>query len=645
MRMRRLTCCLLMTITLASPAGAAITTLPAAPTTAPAPATTQAIDVEKFPTPAELIAKMKSAKAAKDALPHVAYIAIDEPVVEKPADFSFFGDPDAPTLRSLLDRLSRAKHDEKVRAVLITIGGEADLSLAQATEIRDALQEINRAGKKTFVYADAYDTARYTLASSATHVCILEGGDVMIPGVGMEAMFAKGLLDKVGVKADYIQIGEYKGADEQYTRTTASEQLKGEMNRLADSLYAQIVDGISLHRNLPRATVEAIVDDAILNARAAKTRGLVDHLLDQDGLRKLMEAELVIKDKKLELVHEYGVEKVEPPDFSNPFALLAAMAKGQQAEQASKPQVGLVYVDGVITDGDGGQSLFGDESVAGSEDLRKALRAAAKDDNVKAVVLRIDSPGGSALASEVIWQSARRVAEKKPVVVSIGGMAASGGYYIASAADTIYADSGAIIGSIGVVGGKFVYGDLLSEKLGVTTESFSKGRNADLFSSSKIFDERQRKMITGWMKETYQQFLDRIQTTRRTKIKHIDDVARGRIFAAKQGKDLGLIDEIGGLEDAIADAAKQAGLSDGGYDVRSLPQPKTLMEMLGGSAGASASAESRTPVRPTVKVDVSAFLGLLDPPTRKMVRQQLTTMSLFQRHPVQLVAPYSLRVK
>jgi protease-4 len=336
------------------------------------------------------------------------------------------------------------------------------------------------------------------------------------------------------------------------------------------------------------------VDDAILNGRAAKSRGLVDDLVDQDGLRKLIESEISTKGQAIEIVQDYGETKIEPPDFSNPFALFAAIAKGQQEQKSDKPEVGLIYVDGVITDGEGGASMFGNESTAGSDDLRKALRTAAKDDNVKAVVIRIDSPGGSALASEVIWQSARRLAEKKPVVVSIGGMAASGGYYVASAADTIYADSSAIVGSIGVVGGKFVYRDLLTEKLGVTTESFSKGRNADLFSSSKIFDERQRKQVTGWMKETYEQFLDRIQTTRRSKIKHIDDVARGRIFAAKQGKDLGLVDEIGGLEDAIADAAKQAGLTDGGYDVHSFPQPKTLMQLLGGSS-AGAGGPNRAP--------------------------------------------------
>jgi protease-4 len=230
------------------------------------------------------------------------------------------------------------------------------------------------------------------------------------------------------------------------------------------------------------------------------------------------------------------------------------------------------------------------------------------------------------------------------VIVSVGSMAASGGYYIASAADTIYADAGAIVGSIGVVGGKFVYGDL-AEKLGVTTESFSRGKNADLFSSTHTFDEKQKVLVRNWMTETYEQFLERIRTTRRQKIRNLDEVARGRIFGAKQGKDLGLIDEIGGLEDAIADAAKRAGLSDGGYDVRSLPQPKTLADLFGGGSSSETRTNTRAAVNVNVDVDALGFLKLLDPATRRMVTQQLTALTLFQRHPVQLVTPYTVRVK
>ncbi|MEO6437456.1 MAG: signal peptide peptidase SppA [Tepidisphaeraceae bacterium] len=609
-----------------------------APTTkspATAPSTRASTQPTRFPTPNELLEKMRATKKAKDALPHVAYIDIAEPIVEKPADFSLFGDPDALTLRSLLDRLAKAKDDKQVRAVLITLGAGSDFSFAQAQELRDAIAKLGRAGKKTFVYADAYDTPSYTIASAASHVCLLEGGQVMIPGVGMEAMFARGLLDKVGVKADYVQIGEYKGADEQYTRTAASEQLKGEMNKLADALYQQIVDGISLHRNLPKQDVKSLIDDALLPADVAKSRGLVDHLIDQDDLRDFIADEL--GSEKIELMHHYGRREIEPPDLSNPFSFFASMAQRQEPE-SDKPKIALVYVDGVITDGEGGEGMFGGNS-AGSEQLRKALRSAARDEEVEAVVIRIDSPGGSALASEVIWQAARRVADEKPLIISIGGMAASGGYYIASAGDFIFADAGAVVGSIGVVGGKFVWGEL-AEKLGVTTETFSKGRNADLFSSSKPFDERQRKMVTTWMKQTYDQFIDRIQTTRKDSIKHIDDVARGRIFDARQGKNLGLVDEIGGLSDAIAFAATEADLEEGDYDVRVLPQPRTLADLFTDGVPDAAS-----PLRPQVNLSPDSLVGVLDRVTRRALGQQLQALQLLQRHPVLLVSPYVITVR
>jgi protease-4 len=603
-------------------------------TTQSATTTQASTQASKFPTPAELIEKMRATKQQKSTLPHVALIDLSQPIVEKPADFSLFGDPDATTLHTILNRLHQAKEDKDVRAVLITLGAQSSMSFAQAQELRDALSEINRAGKKTFVYADAYDTPGYTLASAATHVCMLEGGEIMIPGVGMEAMFAKGLLDRVGVKADYVQIGEYKGADEQYTRTAPSEQLKGEMNKLAGALYDQIIDGISLNRNLPRQTVEQIVDEAMFSGAAAKDRGLVDDLTNQDDLRDLIAKELGAK--KIEMMHDYGKAQHDAPDLSNPFSLLASMS--HRPEPSTKPQIALIYLDGVITDGQGSESMFGGGS-AGSEDLRKSLRIAARDENIKAVVIRIDSPGGSALASEVIWQAARNVAASKPLIVSIGGMAASGGYYVASAADTIYADPAAIVGSIGVVGGKFVWHDL-ADKLGVATETFSKGRNADLFSSTRTFDERQRKMITGWMKQTYDQFLARILTTRKGQIKHIDDVARGRIFAAKQGKDLGLVDEIGGMRDALAHAADDADLCEGEYDVRVLPQPKTLADMFMGGG-----ADAATPFRPKVGVSIDGLLGSLDPTLQRALSRQVQALQLLQRHPVILVSTMMITVK
>jgi protease IV len=618
------------------PAPAKPLNVPPAPDPSPAPESPTA-DAEPagndFPTPAELIKRMRDKASQKAAMTKVAYFDLAQPVLEKPADFSLFGADEGLTLRSLVQRMHLARDDKDIRGVLLTLG-QPSLNFAQAQEIRDALAELRKAGKKTFVYADNYDTIGYTIATGATDVCLLGGGEIMIPGIGMEATFYKGTLDKVGVKADYVQIGEYKGAEEPYTRTHPTEELKGELNRLVDSLYEQIVDGIATNRNVSKEAVRQLIDDTIVPAQAAKDRGFVDHLLDVDQLRELLAKEL---GNQVDLVYDFGKPQEEPVDFSNPFTLLASLTK--RPEPSTKPAVALIYAEGTIVDGEGEGGLFGGGGV-GSAPMRRALRTAAKDDNVKAVVIRIDSPGGSALASEVMWQAARHVAEKKPVVISIGSIAASGGYYLASAGDHIYADPSAIVGSIGVVGGKFVLKGLY-EKIGLTSESFYRGKNADLFSESKPFDDRQRRLITNWMRNTYEQFTSRIQHTRKDKIKDIDQVARGRIFLAKQAKDLGLVDDLGGIEDAIAHAAGRVKLEKGAYDVKVLPAPKTLADLLVGNANQQASF----PFTPEIKISEDSILRALSPNARRTIGQQLQFMQLLQDRPVVLVSPYVVTVK
>lgn len=581
----------------------------------------------------ELASKIRRMSENEDeGLPKVAFFDLNRPLVEKAADFSLFGDSGALTLRSLIQRMHRARDDKDVRAVLLALG-DPGVNLAQAQEVRDALVEIRRAGKQTFVYADGFDTNSYTIASGATNICLLPGGDVMLPGVAIETMYLKGLFDKLGVKADYVQIGEYKGADEEYTRTAPSDEFRGELNKLMDSLYAQVVDGISLNRNLSREQVKSVIDESILTAQSAKDRGLVDHLVDEDGLRDLIGQEV---GGKVELVHDYDAPKRDEVDLSSPFALFSLMMK--RPEASTRPAIALVFANGVIVDGEGGSNVFGGSAV-GSDSVRRAMRVAARDENVKAIVIRINSPGGSALASEAMWQSVRRVARDKPVIISIGSMAASGGYYLACAGDHIFADSSAIIGSIGVVGGKFVIKDLY-EKLGLTTESFTRGRNADLFSSNTTFNDRQRRMVTNWMKQTYDQFTARVMTTRAGKIRDIDQVARGRIFIAAQAKELGMVDEIGGVERAITYAAGEVDLEAGNYDVRIVPAPRTLADFFNGS-----DPEAATPIQPKIEISDTAILKLLPPGLRSMIAEQLQVIQLLQSRPVVLAAPFALRVK
>ncbi|MGB7156463.1 MAG: signal peptide peptidase SppA [Tepidisphaeraceae bacterium] len=642
----RLTVAVLVTLMTCTFAIAKPATQPSA-AAAKSPATKPATAPAKFPTPAELVAKMKQMRQQKDALLKVAYIDLSTPIVEKPAGFTLFGEADVTTLRSVIQRLHAARDDSDIKAVLITIG-EPSVGLAQAQEIREALAELRKTNKKTFVYADSYDTATYTIATGATDVCLLDGGEILIPGVGGEAMFAKGLLDKIGVKADYVQIGEYKGADEQYTRTAPSEELRGEMNRLMDALYGQIVEGIASHRKLAEGAVKQMIDESMMTAQVARERGFVDHLVDQDGLRELITKSIgEKKDDKIDLVHRYGLEEREAVDLSSPFGFLAMLSR--RPAVSTKPAVALVYADGTIVDGSGGEGLFG--NAIGSEEIRRALRIAAKDENVKAVVIRIDSPGGSALASEVMWQAARRVAGEKPLVISVGSMAASGGYYLASAGDYIFADPAGIVGSIGVVGGKFVTKDLF-DKLGLTTEAFTRGKNADLFSSNQPFDDSQRKMITSWMKQTYTQFTDRVMTTRKGKIKDIDQVARGRIFVAKDAKELGMVDELGGIERAIEYAADRADLGAGEYDVRILPAPRTLADFFGGGGGAE---EAASKIRPTVRLptagppsaglDPTSLFAQLGPSMKRALSQHVWLMRLLEDRPITLMAPFVITVR
>jgi protease-4 len=357
--------------------------------------------------------------------------------------------------------------------------------------------------------------------------------------------------------------------------------------------------------------------------------------VDQDGLRQLIGQSLgEVDPTELAVLSRYGQAQREPIDLSSPFGLFALL--GRRAQPTTRPVVSLIYAEGMIVDGDAGDELFG--AAVGSDTIRRALRMAHRDDQVKAIVLRIDSPGGSAVASEAIWQACRRVAMDKPVVVSIGQMAASGGYYLATAGDHIVADPSAIVGSIGVVGGKIVYKDLM-DRIGVRDESFRRGRNADLFDANQPFSEAQRRIITAMMKETYELFTSRVMATRGGRIKDIDRVARGRVFLAGQAQEMGLVDELGGLDDALAYAGGKAGLDAGEFDVRVLPAPKTLADLLSGDDDGAPRA-MLAHARGSITAD--SMLLALPARLRAALLQQLQFVQLMQESPVQLVAPYTL---
>ena len=608
------------------------------PTSRPATAPTSSVASAKFPTPAELIKKMREKKAVEDSKAQIALIDLGHGFPEKPATpsaMSILGGGGAgETFQELLERFHAARDNKSIKAVLLTMNTGTGLNMAQVQELRGEIDQLKKADKRVFTYADTYDTRSYLLASAATDVCMLEAGEIFMPGVGIESMFYKGTFDKLGIKADYVQIGEYKGAEEPYTRDKPSDELAGQMDKLTKNLMDEVVNGISGSRGIAADKVRKLMDGVLINATRADKAGLVDHLTDADGLRDLMKDEL---GEEINIKENFGEKEGPQIDFSNPFAILTAMAA--KPTETELPKVAIIYAQGVITDGEGGGSdiplVSGGPNVA-SEPMRRAFRMAMRDDNVKAVVVRIDSPGGSALASEVMWQSMRHLAEKKPVVVSIGGMAASGGYYLSSAADCIYADPAAIVGSIGVVGGKMVLGGLY-EKVGLSTATFTQGKNADIYSSTTEWTESQRRMIKGWMKDTYDQFTDRIETTRGKKIADIDAVARGRIFTAREAKAFGMVDELGGLDQAITEAAMRAKLEKGKYDLKSLPPPPTLQEMLGRRGGIGVTAP--------ISGESATIFSLLPADIRASLGQTIQLGQLMERRPVVLMSPFVVNVK
>lgn len=581
---------------------------------------------KKFPTPAELIRQMKEQKAQEEAQTLVAQIDFSMPLSEQPAPLGLFGETGF-DLRTVLGRLERAEHDESCHAVLLTFYNGGMMNFAQAQELREALGRLSKAHKRTFVYADSYDTMSYLVASAATDVVLMEGGEVFIPGIAIEPMFYRGALDKLGIVPDYVQIGEYKGAEEPYTRTEPSEELVGEMNQLVDALYGQMVDQIATGRAIQPSEVRKLIDRAMIPAVDAVELGLVDHLADADGLAVLMEGEF---ENEVRVEPAYGVEESEGGfDPENPFSILAMMQP--QEPEIDGPSIALIYAEGVITGGESGAGgLFGETGV-GSETIRRALRVAERAENVKAIVIRIDSPGGSALASEAMYQAVRRVAGTKPVIISIGGMAASGGYYLAVAGDHIIADPAAIVGSIGVVGGKLVMSGLY-DKLGLSTSSFARGKNANLFSDTAPWDNRQRKLVREWMTSTYEQFTDRVMSTREGKIQDVDAVARGRIFLAKDARALGMVDELGGLELALERAAERAELEE--YDIVVLPeQGFNPLAGMGFPFGKMASPESR------------AMAELMPAQVRQTLGRLVQLSRLLEERPVVLMSPYVIRVR
>jgi protease IV len=518
-------------------------------------------------------AEPASAPAGK---PEVAVFELSGDLSEQPVDNSLaiFGQQ-GQSLRDVVSRMDKVAKDPNVKAVVL-LADDASFGLAQAEELRQAMGAIRAAGKDVYSQADDLMMGQYLLLSGASRLSVSPTGEIWAVGLYGDQLYLHGLLTKIGVQPDFLHCGAYKSASELFMRDGPSPEADAMENWLLDSAFDSVVNLVASGRNVSAGQVKQWIDNGPYTAEKAKGLGMIDAVEDRAGLEQLLRqkyGEDVVFDKK------YAEEKPPELNLSNPFALMAVLAQlmNPQKSEAGKPAIGVVYVDGMIVTGKADSSGLGN-AMAASTDIARALDQAASDDSIKAVVLRVDSPGGSATASEIILKATERVKAKKPLVVSMGDVAGSGGYFVTCAADTVFADNITITASIGVVGGKLVTTQMWNN-IGVNWKGYQRGASADLLATDTDFSPEEKQKMQSWMDEVYGVFKGNVVSGRGNKLKKpIDELAAGRVFTGKQAIDLGLVDRIGTLADAISFAANQAKMSE--YDVRTVPEPKNFLQKL-----------------------------------------------------------------
>jgi protease-4 len=471
-----------------------------------------------------------------------------------------------PTLRSVVEGLRRAARDEQVAGLVAHLGAKQP-TLAQSNEVRAAVAHFRSAGKTAVAWTETFGemgpgNIGYHLATAFDEVWLQPSGDVGLVGVTAQAVFLRDSLDKLGVRTQLGQRHEYKTAADTFLRSSMTDANREMVSRLVDSAMETLVADIATGRGLDTGAVLDAVDVGPLSPEEAVSRRLVDRVGYRDEVYAALRTRLGAVE--LKYVERYGK---------------GALAQaGASVSRRSKPVVALVHAAGPMHLGRSSSTPISGRSV-GSDSVGAALRSMADDDSVKAVVLRVDSPGGSYVASDTIRREVLALRRTgRPVVASMANVAASGGYYVAMPADHVVASAGTITGSIGVLAGKQVIRETL-ERVGVRRESVTAGRYADMFSTDRPFDDDEWARLEGWLDRIYDDFTSKAAEDRRMPVEQLRAVARGRVWTGADALGHGLIDELGGLERAVEVACERAGLTREDVALRVMPKP-TLFERI-----------------------------------------------------------------
>jgi protease-4 len=479
-----------------------------------------------------------------------------------PADvFGYFRGNRTPTVRSIVDNLRKAKVDSRVRAVLLKPSSFSSPFWAKVQEVRDAIVEFRKSGKPVYAYLEYGGDREYYLASAADRIYLMPSAPLDLTGIATYELFLRGTLDKIGAYPDLHHIGDYKTAVNTFTQktfTAAHKEMDESLNR---DLYDQIVRGIADGRKKSDAEIRQRFDEGPFLPEDAMHAGLIDDVAYEDQV----EDKLKSGEKR---------DRLDADDYARVSLTSLGLNRG--------PRIAVVYAAGTITSGRSGFDPV-NGPVVGSDTLIEHIRQARRDSSVRAIVLRVDSPGGSAAASDAVWRElmiTRSEKPDRPLVVSMGDLAASGGYYIAMPAQVIVAQPSTLTGSIGIFGGKVVTGGVYG-KLGANIESTSVGKNAEINSPVRPYNASELKKLQEQLQAFYDQFVEKAADSRHTTPEKIDAIAQGRVWTGRQGKQIQLVDELGGLDRAVAIAKQRAKIAaDTEVEVVVYPARKSFYEIL-----------------------------------------------------------------
>ena len=485
----------------------------------------------------------------------VLKIEFKDPVLDRTSD-NPFSDIDllnsstegSVEFKDILDNIEKAKNDDKIKGIYLNFSS-VNAGFSQIEEIRNKLLDFKESGKFIYSYADSYSQSAYYLASVSDKISLNPEGIIELKGLSAEIMFYKGLMDKLGIEAQIIRHGKFKGAVEPFMYNQMSNENREQIEKLLNSISDYMIDGIATEREgITSEEIHKMINNMYLSsARKCLESGIIDKIAYQDQILSDLE------DKSEHEITLTDYMKVKNPKTS-----------------VSDNKIAIIYATGEINTGKGSYNTIGSETTV------EAIREASEDENVKAIVLRVNSPGGSALASEIIWREINLAKQKKKVVVSMGDYAASGGYYIACNADKIFANNSTLTGSIGVFGIVPNTKNFLNEKLGVYIETVKTHKHSDIANGYRKLSDDELNVIQNSVEDIYETFITHVSEGRGIPVRKVDEIGQGRVWSGADALSIGLIDEIGGLEDAIASAADLSALED--YRIITLPKKTDMFE-------------------------------------------------------------------